>query len=214
MFTPALPSPTVVLALLWATASADKDKGWSWGAEEAQQAKEEQKIPPAAAAPQEEGRSFSSFHQEGDVPEISASQFVEPLPLEPHSADVEAHQHQLDVEGHQHQLEGHQHQLDGGALLAAGDNSNREARFLGLSDTLCRWGVGSGVRTYTYFVSCVLTDNRDILVAGADQFPITLMFDKISLEKYSNRQRSKLFAHINKFSCVDGIVYIISTIFV
>lgn len=121
---------TIILALLLASVCADKDKGgWSWGAEEAEQAKKEEHVLPSVVAPQEQGRSFrATFNQGGSVAAIPASQFNEPLPLEAHTSVV-ATQEQPQ---------------EGVVLLGSGENNNREARFLGLSDTLCRFGLGSG----------------------------------------------------------------------
>lgn len=134
---------TVVFAVLLAVAAAAPDGGWSWGSEEKNTGKVEQAAVPVV----EQGRSLT--HQlttSGNVVEIQASDFNEPLPLEPHAPSV--------VE--QAQLIGQSSQIVGDEETEA----DRQARFLGITDTLCDWGVGIRVSLLEYvffhFVDLIL----------------------------------------------------------
>ena len=132
--------------MLASTALADS--GWSWASEE--------KIKKAPAA--EQGRAIFAEvpHETQHVQQTSVSDFnqpqpqplsldsgtgftlpqPQPLPLEPHSPLP-----QEDTVP--------RHVIHSTALDSENFDANREARFLGLSDTLCSWGVGVTVSSNT-----------------------------------------------------------------
>ncbi|KAF2361936.1 Serine proteases trypsin domain [Trinorchestia longiramus] len=116
----------IVLALLVVAAAAAPDGGWSWGSEE----KKGEKTENVVSTPVEQGRALAQhFNTDGNILNIPASDFVDPLPLEPHSP--------LPVV-QQAQLVGQVSQVD----TVGETEQDRQARFLGISDKLCDWGVG------------------------------------------------------------------------
>ncbi|XP_018016395.1 uncharacterized protein LOC108673120 [Hyalella azteca] len=120
-----------VMALLIATAASAPDGGWSWGSEEKKAAAAVAEAQSSANSGIEQGRSHTKhFNTDGNVINIPAGGVSEPLPLEPHAPSTPAVV--------QAQLVGQVSQ----AGVVGETEKDRQARFLGISDTLCSWGVG------------------------------------------------------------------------
>jgi len=134
----------ILLSLLLVAASAAPDSGWSWGADDSKTPAAKPVEAPEPAKPASEqsraGRAqFEAPHQQSLFSEVSNEDFHEPLPLEPHSAPLAQEQQQ--------QQQQQQHPtlvIVDPESAASTEEGGREGRFLGLSDTLCDWGVGSG----------------------------------------------------------------------
>ncbi|KAA0198257.1 hypothetical protein HAZT_HAZT009693 [Hyalella azteca] len=119
------------MALLIATAASAPDGGWSWGSEEKKAAAAVAEAQSSANSGIEQGRSHTKhFNTDGNVINIPAGGVSEPLPLEPHAPSTPAVV--------QAQLVGQVSQ----AGVVGETEKDRQARFLGISDTLCSWGVG------------------------------------------------------------------------
>ena len=98
---------------------------WSWGAED----KNAEEVKPQETVP----LISEEIRRNPKLTEVSAADFKEPLPLEPHSSVAETA-----VIG------------DESVPRSASPETekDRQARFLGLSDTLCDWGIGTRVRNF------------------------------------------------------------------
>lgn len=122
--------------MLVVAASAAPEGGWSWGTEEKIETDTDDVVPVDIASG-EQGRSFrGQFNrQSASSPEIHATDFVEPLPLEPHNTNNPKFQHTgSNVPPAS---------LNVASEVTTGDanDPDREARFLGMSDALCGWGL-------------------------------------------------------------------------
>lgn len=136
---------SVVLALLVAITAAAPDNGWSWGSDDKV---EKPKAVAAVEEPKEEqGRSpRQQFDQESSssAVDIHANDFNEPLPLEPHTESVAPD-----------------------PKPGASADPNREPRFLGISDTLCDWGVGISVSTILFIKHINIIYIKQVLNIGS-----------------------------------------------
>uniref|UniRef100_A0A6A7G1G7 Serine proteinase stubble-like n=1 Tax=Hirondellea gigas TaxID=1518452 RepID=A0A6A7G1G7_9CRUS len=122
---------TIVLAMLLAVSGAFPDSAWSWGSENKDADTKVSETAVETAALDEPSRTSGArqLPQSSVIADIPPSQFRNPLPLEPHSSSSSSG-------GVQEAL------LVAAATTSDGNDPAREARFLGIADTLCDWGVG------------------------------------------------------------------------